>query len=485
MKTAYEIVTFLILSHAILLMEGHAQNVDYFISPPTQTNPIVINWSDGTNYVISLDKDVDFTLNITNTVVGNISINGGRHIRVYGNGNEVSGQIRLANGGGTSNSSGTSGMGEVGAPGSFYIEGVYWPKYKHLYGSPGARQDCIAIYNNNGFGDGRKVNCVIIQRCGAFGIWGGDNPLGHGDFYQVQGTSTPLIIDYTYISACTVSTGYTGFQYYKHNPGGDGTLKDNPRMRMVNMNWKRYFYTDQSTAWCNVNPDGTPKGGSYFAIGLNNQPNNQPGPGLHIAVHNTYAERNMRNGVEKVMFNPNGLLPNNLVYEYKPGDGTLVLNDYATRQKSVYMLGAIIMGAPPQGDFMPETAFDPGTWKNIGDQGGPSFFVAYQDGKLPEEMGIPFTDNVTSANELGLGEDCLLIYPVPASDNLHLKVPGEIKLNNGMMAIFDQSGRKLMAVRIDAHEMSISSGNLQPGIYYYSFINNETQVSSGKLLLGY
>ncbi len=371
--------------------ESHAQNSVYYIEPPKQTDPIMYQ-ANGT-FSIGLNKNQDFTLNLTSDIIGSIHICGGRHIRVYGNGHKVSGLIRLLNNGGSSNSSATTGGGDVGEGGSFYIEGVYWPKHQYLYGSAGAIQDCITIYNNGDaqYNDGRNVKCVIIQRCRAKGIWGSNGAMGHGDFFQVQGGGTaPLLLGYTYISNCTVSTGYTGFQYYKYKPGGSGTLYDNPRMRMVNVNWEPYFYTDPSKEWCNIKTDGSPIQGPYFAIGLDNDPNSQPGPGLHMAVLETYAQKIERNGGERKVFNPNNDIANNTVYEDRPGGTTIILNDRITRTKSAFMAGAIKIGSPAQGDFMSESEFNPATWKNIGVPGGPVFYVSYQDGKLPEELGIPF-----------------------------------------------------------------------------------------------
>lgn len=127
-------------------------------------------------------------------------------MRVYGNGNRISGKVRLVNGCGSSNAGVTTGMGDVGDSGSFYVEGCYWPKYLHTPGTPGSKEDCVTIFNHKNYGDGRSVKCVIIQRCGGFGIWG--IPSGHGDFYQVQGMRdlAPMRIGYTYISECTIST---------------------------------------------------------------------------------------------------------------------------------------------------------------------------------------------------------------------------------------------------------------------------------------
>lgn len=74
---------------------------------------------------------------------------------------------------------------------------------------------------------------------------------------------------------------------------------------------------------------------------------------MHFGVYNTYAERIATGGTQRAFFNPSAKNSNNLIYQYEPGDWTLVINDFDTDQKSIYMSGAVVTGAPPEGDFMP------------------------------------------------------------------------------------------------------------------------------------
>jgi hypothetical protein len=74
--------------------------------------------------------------------------------------------------------------------------------------------------------------------------------------------------------------------------------------------------------------------------------------------------------------------------------------------------------------------------------------------------------------------------PNPFTDFTILSVDNNLQLINTEVVIFDMFGRKVMdKTGIDTHQIRIDRTNLRSGIYFYKFINDDTVISKGKLVI--
>jgi hypothetical protein len=77
----------------------------------------------------------------------------------------------------------------------------------------------------------------------------------------------------------------------------------------------------------------------------------------------------------------------------------------------------------------------------------------------------------------------LILYPNPFNDNFNIRIPPEVVLKNAMIEMYDVCGKEVKNVLINSNETTIGRGELQSGIYFYSIINNNEKIASGKLVV--
>lgn len=95
---------------------------------------------------------------------------------------------------------------------------------------------------------------------------------------------------------------------------------------------------------------------------------------------------------------------------------------------------------------------------------------------FPFNAASPLTDAVPGNNRScaflqfqlpsGIGQvqgaSLASVYPVPATDAVHLKYPAAIK---GTLTVLDIQGRRLKTAAIDGTEQTVAIAGLQPGVY--------------------
>ncbi|MGZ6520326.1 MAG: T9SS type A sorting domain-containing protein [Bacteroidia bacterium] len=78
----------------------------------------------------------------------------------------------------------------------------------------------------------------------------------------------------------------------------------------------------------------------------------------------------------------------------------------------------------------------------------------------------------------------LSVYPNPFTNEATITVGADVQLKNAKIYLYDILGKEVFhAEGIHDHEFKIERKNLENGIYFYRFVNDETIISSGKIVI--
>ena len=98
------------------------------------------------------------------------------------------------------------------------------------------------------------------------------------------------------------------------------------------------------------------------------------------------------------------------------------------------------------------------------------------------------TTHITVASCSGIATDYLnqeiKVYPNPFVDNTTVYISSTIPLTGAAIYLYDVLGKRVKIIsNITTNEIVIERNNLSAGMYFYTFINNNRQISSGKLIV--
>ncbi len=98
------------------------------------------------------------------------------------------------------------------------------------------------------------------------------------------------------------------------------------------------------------------------------------------------------------------------------------------------------------------------------------------------------TTHITVASCSGIATNYLneeiKVYPNPFMDYTTVYISSTIPLADAAIYIYDVLGKEIKVIsNIHTHEIIIERNNLPAGMYFYTFINNNRQISSGKLII--
>lgn len=92
-------------------------------------------------------------------------------------------------------------------------------------------------------------------------------------------------------------------------------------------------------------------------------------------------------------------------------------------------------------------------------------------------------------NTVGMSEETLnkvsaSVYPNPMSDHTTFYLNGDTGFDNGTFVLTDLLGKEVMRrEHITSNELTIRRDGLQPGLYFYRFLENGSEVAIGKLMV--
>lgn len=100
----------------------------------------------------------------------------------------------------------------------------------------------------------------------------------------------------------------------------------------------------------------------------------------------------------------------------------------------------------------------------------------------PDVTSVPSgTTGVVEANDNR--KNVFLISPNPSYEAITIVAPVGITLKDAILRLYDICGKEVKAVPINNYETLVERGCLEPGIYFYSIINSNENISNGKLII--
>jgi len=120
--------------------------------------------------------------------------------------------------------------------------------------------------------------------------------------------------------------------------------------------------------------------------------------------------------------------------------------------------------------------------QNIANNGGIDFWGNPLYNGTADIGADEFTSGISGIDD-ATDQRPLILYPNPFNASFNIRIPPEVILKNAVIKIYDVCGKEVKNVLINNNETNIGRGELQRGIYFYSIINNNEKISSGKLVV--
>ncbi|MBA3704458.1 MAG: family 16 glycosylhydrolase [Bacteroidetes bacterium] len=100
----------------------------------------------------------------------------------------------------------------------------------------------------------------------------------------------------------------------------------------------------------------------------------------------------------------------------------------------------------------------------------------------PNVTSIP-TDQTTNVMDINQEQKVVLVSPNPFQTDCSIFISHEVILKDAILKMYDVCGREVKAIFISNYETTISKGELPSGLYFYALVNNNENISKGKLLI--
>ncbi|MDI1257594.1 MAG: ice-binding family protein [Flavobacterium sp.] len=128
----------------------------------------------------------------------------------------------------------------------------------------------------------------------------------------------------------------------------------------------------------------------------------------------------------------------------------------------------------------------------IGNNGAVSLSTGVTiDGRAFSTTGSVLTNAVTATMTAGcanlsiptvLQTKIVTLYPNPFNSSLNIAVNENTLANDAMFQLYDVTGREVIATKIIGQLVTVSTGNLQSGMYFYKIVSGNRIIQSGKLI---
>jgi len=95
------------------------------------------------------------------------------------------------------------------------------------------------------------------------------------------------------------------------------------------------------------------------------------------------------------------------------------------------------------------------------------------------------SDSVNAEEKVKPLEPVILckVYPNPFSDHAIVEIDSDVADGNGVIQLFDMSGKKIRDSRFSGNRTVIEKGDLSPGIYLYEVTFENRSIATGRIVI--